>query len=484
MTSPSTRNIQNAGLAVPDLDEAERFPVEGRGRSAQRRLTDYHESFVSDGSISLPPWRLANPAAAICLAPRVSVGPSSPPPADTGETNAAVGPVPLLPAAGLRPSAAERVIAPGAQVERSAGATTARVEAEEGTPPAGGARNRFRQPLLIGIPVLAVLAGGALLLKDQHYVSTDNAYIRSTKGSINARVSGQVVEIAVRDNQFVRKGQLLFLIDPEPYRLAVAQAEARLASASLEVRGLKANYGQQLADLQSTKDAAQFARLEFERRKSLLASGFTARKDYDGAERDLKIALQHTIAAQQEVFATIAALNGNPGITVGQHPKVREARAEVDRAKLNLAYTRIVAPEDGIVTKVDDLQLGDFVNAGTATFAMMSGSRIWVEANFRETDLTNLRPGQAATVEVDAYPGHLFKAHVMSMSPGTGSQFSLLPPENATGNWVKVVQRLPVRLAFDAPDPSRPLYAGISVTVRVDTGQGSLAAGSWFGTLR
>ena len=336
-------------------------------------------------------------------------------------------------------------------------------------PPSGGLLHRLRRPLLIAVPVLMALAGGAAYFADRPYVSTDDAYVRSTKGSINARVSGQVVEIAVRDNQFVRKGQLLFRIDPEPYQVAVAQAEARLASAMLEVRGLKANYRQQLADLQSARDAAAFDAQEFDRRKNLLASDFTSREDYERAEKDFKVARQHIVAAQQQVSSTVAALNGNPGIAPGEHPTVREAKAELDRARLNLSYTRIVAPEDGIVTKVDDLQLGDFVNAGAATFAMMSARHIWVEANFRETDLTNMRAGPAATIEVDAYPGHPFKAHVTSMSPGTGSQFALLPPENATGNWVKVVQRLPVRLEFDAPDPKRPLYAGISVTARIDT---------------
>lgn len=337
------------------------------------------------------------------------------------------------------------------------------------TPAGVSPLHRFRRPLLVAVPVLIALACGTAYLAEKPYVSTDDAYVRATKGSINARVSGQVVDIAVRDNQLVRKGQLLFRIDPEPYQVAVAQAEARLASAMLEVRGLKANYRQQLAELQSAKDAAAFDAQEFDRRKNLLASDFTSREDFERAEKDFKVAHQHIVAAQQQVSSTVAALNGNPGITPSEHPTVREAKAELDRARLNLSYTRIYAPEDGIVTKVDDLQLGDFVNAGAPTFAMMSAHHIWVEANFRETDLTNMRPGQPATIEVDAYPGHPFKAHVTSMSPGTGSQFALLPPENATGNWVKVVQRLPVRLEFDAPDPKRPLYAGISVTARIDT---------------
>ncbi len=328
---------------------------------------------------------------------------------------------------------------------------------------------RLRRPLMIAVPVLLLLGGGTAYWSGKPYVTTDDAFVRATKGSINARVSGQVVEIAVRDNQIVRKGQLLFRIDPEPYEIAVEQAEARLGSARLQIEGLKATYRQQLADLQSTRDSAQFDGQEFERKKSLLASDFTSRSAYEQSETAFKVSQQHIASSQQQVSNTVAALAGNPNIAIDRHPTVREAQAALDRARLDLAYTRIMAPDDGIVTKVDDLQLGDFVNGGAAVFSMMSTRRIWVEANFRETGLTHMRPGQAATITVDAYPGHNFRAHVASMSPGTGSEFAVLPPENATGNWVKVVQRLPVRLEFDTVDPDRPLYSGISVTVRVDT---------------
>jgi membrane fusion protein, multidrug efflux system len=331
-------------------------------------------------------------------------------------------------------------------------------------------RQRLRRPLMLALPIVLAVFGAAYYLAEEPYVSTNDAFVRAAKITVNARVPGQAVEIAVRDNQHVRQGQVLVRIDPEPYQIAVEQADARLASARLQIESLKATYRQQQAELQSAKESAAYDEREYYRKKALVANDFTPREVYDRTETDLKVARQRVASIEQQIANTVVALDDDPNIEINRHPTVRAAKAQLDRARLDLSYATVTAPDDGTVARVEDLQVGNFVNPGAPVFSLLSSRRIWIEANFRETGLTHMRPGQEATIDVDAYPDWRFKAHVVSMSPGTGSDFAVLPPENATGNWVKVVQRLPVRLELDEVDPSRPLFSGISVTARVDTG--------------
>ena len=228
-----------------------------------------------------------------------------------------------------------------------------------------------------------------------------------------------------------------------------------LAAARLQVDALKATYRQKVADAKAAEDTLAYQQREYDRQRQLVASGTASRQAFDQAQNAAQMAQQKVVSTQSDIANILAQLGGDPDIPLDQHPLVQRAQAALDKAELDLSYTTVRAHESGIVTKVEQLQVGYYVTASTPVFSMMS-DRIWVEANFKETELTYMRPGQRATVEVDTYPGVVFDAKVVSLSPGTGLSFSLLPPENATGNWVKVVQRLPVRLSLENPDPNEP----------------------------
>jgi membrane fusion protein (multidrug efflux system) len=328
---------------------------------------------------------------------------------------------------------------------------------------------RHRRSLLIGGP--AILAAIALVfyLTGGRYESTDDAYVQAARVEVSTDVSARIVEIDVRDNQYVRKGDVLFKLDQRSFLIAVADAQAQLAAAYLKVPALQAAYRQRKADEAAARDMLAYEQREFARQTQLQVDGISSLAQLDQAKSNLQSAEQRLAAVEQESASALADLSGDPTAPANSRPVVRQAQAALDHANLELSYTVVHAPIDGIVTKVEQIQVGDYVDAAAPLFALISGSDIWVEANFKETDLTYVRPGQHATFTVDAYPGRTFIGKVMSTSPGTGSSFSLLPPENSSGNWVKVVQRLPVRISIDNPDASMPLASGMSALVEVDT---------------
>jgi membrane fusion protein (multidrug efflux system) len=335
--------------------------------------------------------------------------------------------------------------------------------------PVRGWRRRLRLPLMLLGPAIVVVVAAYFYLTGGRFEATDDAYVKTARVDISANVAGRVQELAVRDNQAVHKDDLLFRLDEAPFRIAVEEAGAQLAAARLQIEVLKANYRQRQSELASAQDTLAFQQHELERQQRLLGSGIASQLQVDRVSHARDEAATQVAGAQQQIGAVVASLGGNPNVAPDRHPTVQQAQALLDRAKLNLSYTVVTAPSDGIVTRVEQLQVGSYINASAPVFALMSIGDTWIEANFKEDQLTHMRVGQTARVEVDSYPGKTFEGKVASVSPGTGSQFSVLPPENATGNWVKVVQRLPVRVELEHLDPAFPLHGGLSANVSVDT---------------
>jgi membrane fusion protein (multidrug efflux system) len=335
--------------------------------------------------------------------------------------------------------------------------------------PARAWKTRLRLPLMLLGPIVVAAVAAYFYMAGGRYETTDDAYMQAARVAISANVAGRVAALDVHENQVVHKGDVLFRLDDAPFRIAVDEAAAQLASARLQVESLKANYRQRQAELTSAEDTLAFQQSELDRQQRLLGSGIASQGQVDRVSHARDEARTQIAGAQQQIGAVVANLGGNPRIAPDRHPAVQQAQARLDRARLDLSYTTIVAPSDGVVTRVDQLQVGSYIAASAPVFALVSTADIWVEANFKEDQLTHMRVGQAATVKVDSYPGKSFAGKVASLSPGTGSQFSVLPPENATGNWVKVVQRLPVRVRLDGIDPAYPLHAGLSADVSVDT---------------
>lgn len=340
----------------------------------------------------------------------------------------------------------------------------------EGREPAARAKSlgeRLRLPLMWGIPLLMAAAGLYFYLTGGRYQSTDDAYLRAAEVAISANVSGRVSDVDVRDNQQVRRGQILFRLDGRPFRIAVEAARARLQGARLQVESLKADHRQRVADLRSAQSALIYAEREYSRESRLLSSGIASQAQVDRALLARSEAQQSVAAAKQQITAALAKLGGQADIAVDAHPLVEQAQAALDRTLLDLSYATVRAPSDGIVTGVEHLQAGSYLSAATPAFVLVSTHDVWVEADFKEDQLGHMHAGDSATVKIDAYPEQTFRAVVASITPGTGSQFSVLPPENATGNWVKVVQRLDVRLRLEGNLPV--VRSGLSAAVTVDT---------------
>ena len=337
---------------------------------------------------------------------------------------------------------------------------------------------RARLPLMVGVPVLVLVGAGVLWLTGGRYQSTDDAYVQAARVQVSSNIPGRVIQVAVRENQLVHTGDVLFRLDPQPLDTALSQSEAMAAQARLQIDAYRAAYGQRRAETAAAADLLAYQQRELVRQKTLLAAGVASQSQVDQAQNAVDSALQKLSAAKEAEAAALAQLGGAPDGAADRHPSVRAADAMVARDRLNRSYGVVTAPQDGVATKVEQLQVGNYVNAAQPLFSLVS-PRVWVDANLKEDQLAHVRPGQPATVEVDARKGVTYHGKVASVSPGTGSSFALLPPENATGNWVKVVQRVTVRVELDEKElKDNPLQAGLSARVKIDTRAGSGSDGA------
>lgn len=350
-------------------------------------------------------------------------------------------------------------------------ATPAQVEASSPAPAPAPAEDQpkanslVRYGLMFGVPLLLALIGGYIWLTSGRSVSTDNAYVSQDKISVSSEIGGVIVEVAVHENQQVKAGDLLFRIDPEPYRIAIDQANAEIANAQAKVTTMEMTADTMGADIETARRAVAYAQANLERERALMARGFNTRARMDAAENALNEARGRLSDAQAAAVRARAQL-ATGSIAPGVNPGILSAQARREQAMLQLRRTEVRSPAAGIVSQADRLQVGQMMVAGLPAVSIVANQRSWVEANFKETDLNHMRVGQRATLEFDAYPDLELTGHVASIGAGTGSEFSVLPAQNATGNWVKVTQRVPVRIVIDEPSP-RPLIAGLSTHVTV-----------------
>lgn len=338
-------------------------------------------------------------------------------------------------------------------------------------------RRVLRGALLVAAPLVAVAIGMHYYVLGGRYEVTENAYVKAHIVAVSAEVAGRVVDVGVRDNQPVEVGALLFRLDPTPFELEVARAEAQMAVVRTELETLRASYRVALAETAEAEASIGFLTRQLERQQTLKARGMGREESYDEARHNLDAAQRKLESARQRARSVLAALGGDANLPSERHPRYVQAKAARDAAQVDLSRARVVAPAGGVVSNMK-LQVGEHVARGVPVFSLIESGQLWVEANFKETQLTHVREGQPATVSVDAYPGSEWQARVSAIAPATGAEFAVLPPQNATGNWVKVVQRIPVVVRLDRTDGAPPLRAGMTVSVSVDTGRQRTVAGS------
>jgi membrane fusion protein, multidrug efflux system len=360
-------------------------------------------------------------------------------------------------------------VPPIAPAVRTLGVTSQKEPANE-TVPRHPRRRWVRGAFFLLLP-LALIAGAYWYVTGGQVMSTDDAYVEADKVGISTDVSGIVTEIGVSNNQEVAEGQVLFRMDDLPFRLALERAEAQVGIVRNDLNALKANYGDMQAQIKQARNDIEYYDREFHRQQDLAAKNIASQQTFDTARRNLQNAQQKLASLNQQLAAIAANLNGDPSIPVERHPRYRDAVAQRDEAARQLDHTIVKAPFAGIVTNVPSIAPGKYLQASMTAFYLVATDHLWVDSNPKETELTYVHPGQPVTVTVDTYPDVEWHGTIESISPAAAQEFSLLPAQNTSGNWVKVVQRIPMRVRVDTSDKNLPpLRAGMSVEVDVDTG--------------
>jgi membrane fusion protein, multidrug efflux system len=333
----------------------------------------------------------------------------------------------------------------------------------------GMVRGTVRAVLLIVVPLLVAVVGVEMYIASGKVVSSENAYVKAEKVAVSSDVAGRVSELNVKPHQRVQTGEILFVLDQRPFEIELARAEAQLGVVENEIRGYRSVYRMEVATLEMATDDLGYFQREHDRQKKLSSGGIVSKARFDQAQHDLQQARQRISGIREQIGNALTRLGGDPDLPVESHPSYLEALAERDASMLQLELTVVRAAESGVIGSIE-LQVGEYVEDGQPVFSIVRDDSVWVTANLKETQLTHVEIGQTVSIIADTYPDKNFSAVVESIAPATGAEFSLLPPQNASGNWVKVVQRIPVRLKILDDQGNTPLRAGMSVTAEITTG--------------
>jgi membrane fusion protein (multidrug efflux system) len=332
-------------------------------------------------------------------------------------------------------------------------------------------RKRLRLVLLVVIPLIALAAGSYFYLTSGRYISTDNAYIGAQKVLITPDISGKIAKVTVTEGQRVSAGDALIEIDSEPFRITVAMTQARLDSVKTDFANLKANLASATRRITLARETVDLKQRDFDRKNTLLTNRAGSQVDVDNSQTAVVAAKTQLETLEQQEQSFRNQLLGDTNLPIEKYPPYAQTAAMLEQAKRDLDHTVLRAPIAGMATQVSSIQMGRYVAAGTPVFSLIDDTQPWIDANPKETDITHLRIGQPVSISVDTFPGRTFRGVVAAVSPGTGAQFAILPPQNASGNWVKVVQRVPIRIEFANNEDVRELRSGMSVTVDIDTGR-------------